>query len=381
MHWTPWALPGCAVLVCGIALALFIYRARPDRRQNRRLAMQLALEAVVVSLLGGATWLLTDARLVTLLGLTAYVLVWPKLWTYYSFLATLDTPLARPLQSPRRLNLLLLLTLLAATTVVLRPAWYGGAAFYWPAVRGLHMAPGTAFVPIFWMWALMWLVGLSFSISALRSAHTELRREQGRAFLIAFGTRDISFLFFTAAITVVPGTNPHFHWLFMVFPAIWLVYYPLVTYGILKHQLFDIQLRVKRGMERSVMAAAIAVAFFVAGQALEQLVTVNNFVLALLAAALVTAVFHPLQRFAERLADRLMPGVGGEAYLSERKHQVYRDALEGAFQDGVVTQRERAILTKLRESLDVSQFEAAQIEREVQAAFGALPEPVLAGAG
>ncbi|MGQ0814235.1 MAG: hypothetical protein ACT4O1_07185 [Gemmatimonadota bacterium] len=379
LNWTPWALPGLAVFVVGLALAHFIYKSRPDRAQNRRLAAQLMLEAIVVGLMGGSAWFFADARLVVALSLTANVLVWPKLWTYYSFLATLDTPLARPLQSRRALNGLLVLTMLAGSTVLLRPEWYGSAAIYWPAVGASHMPPGSAFVPIFWMWSFMWLVGLSFSISALRHARTPLRREQARAYLIAFGARDISFLLLTLTFTVVPPTYAHFQWVFILFPTVWLVYYPLVAWGILKHQLFDIELRVKRGVQRSVVAAAIAGAFFAGSYALEQFININNFVLGLLAAGFVTAAFQPLQRMAEKLADRLMPGVNtSESYIAERKHEVYRNAVEGALQDGTITERERAILMKLRESLGVDAAEALRIERDVLG--GVVPEaaPALA---
>src|SRR5262249_32585536 len=127
LNWTPWALPGLTVFFGGLALAYFVYRSAPARTQNRRLAAQLTLEGIVVGLLGGAAWVLTDARLIVTLNLTAHFLVWIKLWTYYSFLATLDTPLARPLRSRRVLDGLLLLTFLAGLTVVFRPSWYGGA--------------------------------------------------------------------------------------------------------------------------------------------------------------------------------------------------------------------------------------------------------------
>jgi hypothetical protein len=143
LNFTPWALPALAVFFGGFGLAYFIYRARPDRAQNRLLALQIACEAAAVGLIGGVQWIFTDARVVSVLGYASLFVVWPKLWTYYSFLATLDTPLARPL-TPRVLKGLLIATLLAASTVVIRPDWYGGETHFWPAVGGLHMPPGTA---------------------------------------------------------------------------------------------------------------------------------------------------------------------------------------------------------------------------------------------
>ncbi|MEX0893635.1 MAG: hypothetical protein WEB88_15830, partial [Gemmatimonadota bacterium] len=369
-----------------LSLAWFVYRSRPERTQNRRLALQLVVEAVVVSILGGVVWFIADAGAVRALTLIAFFLVWPKLWTYYSFLATLDTPLARPLQPRRRLNALLAATLLAAMSVLVWPEWYVGAVAYWPAVGGLHPAPGTGFVPMFWMWGLMWLVGLSLSISALRQARTILRRRQARAFLIAFGTRDISFVLTVALLTVVPPTNPYIHWVLLLFSLTWLVYLPLVGYGILKHQLFDIDLRVKRTVQRSTVLGSFAGAFFIGGEAFEQILPVDGFVLGILAATAVALAFRPLQRLAERVAERAVPGVDESAdYLTERRFEVYRDAIEGALADGSISQRERAILGKLQESLGIEPAAARRIEAEVQSvlipAAGSQPGWITQAAG
>ena len=201
-------------------------------------------------------------------------------------------------------------------------------------------------------------------------SRTPIRREQARAYLIAFGFRDVSFLLLAVIFTVVPPTYEYFHWVYMIFPCVWLAYYPLVTWGILKHQLFDIELRVKRGLQRSVVAGVIASGFYVGAYALEQFISLNNFLLGLITAAMVTAAFQPLQRFSEKVADRLMPGVDtSEAYLTDRKHEVYRNAIEAAMQDGMITERERAILTGLQDSLVLSGTEALHIERDVKSSM------------
>jgi hypothetical protein len=74
----------------------------------------------------GSRRLALDDRFRAGVHLASVIIVWPKLWTYHSFLATLDTPLA-PL-TPRVLNGLLVATLLAASTVFLRPDWYGATS-------------------------------------------------------------------------------------------------------------------------------------------------------------------------------------------------------------------------------------------------------------
>jgi hypothetical protein len=298
--------------------------------------------------------------------------VWPKLWTYYSFLATLDTPLAVPLRRRGVLPGLLATTLVCGTSVFLWPSFYLSDAHPWPEVHAVAALPGSGFLQIFWAWAAMWIVGLVFSISALRNARTEIGREQARAYLIAFGFRDVGFVLMAVMFTLVPMTTPYFHWLYMLFPTVWLVYYPLVAWGILQHQLFDIELKVKKGVQRSVVASAIAGGFFVGTYALEQFVNANNFVLGLIIAAVLTVGFQPLQRAAERFADRLMPGVDrSESYLSERRLEVYRSAIEAAVLDGVISERERAILEGLQQSLGVTAAEASAIEREATRALGA----------
>lgn len=370
LHWTPFALPGLAVLVVGLSLAWFIYRYRPDRTQNRRLALQLLVEAVVVGITGGGVWILAEPDIVRTLTLAAYMLVWPKLWTYYNFLATLETPLAEPLKAPGRLSWLLSATLLASLSVVFWPHWYAGEPIYWPAVDALHVAPGTAQIPIFWMWGVMWLVGLSFSISALRHARTALRREQARAFLVAFGMRDVLFMLIVVLFTFVPPTYAYSHRVFLLYPAVFLAYFPLVAYGILKHQLFDIDLRLKLTLQRSTVLGTFAGAFFVGSEALEELLPVEGFILGLAAAGGVTVAFRPLQKAAQRFADRALPGVDASAaYLRERKYVVYRDAVEAAVDDGTVNVRETAILRKLQQSLVIDPDTASAIEAEVLTAL------------
>lgn len=359
------------VLFAGLALARFIYRSRPDRHQNRILALQIVLEAIAVGIIGGATWLLTDETWVRALGLMAMFIVWPKLWSYYSFLATLDTPLAGPLRRTGVLSGLLVATLVAGTTVFLRPEWYAGEVHYWPLTSALNLSPGTFFIPILWIWATMWIAGLTFSLSALRNARTEIGRRQARMYLIAFGCRDVGLVLCVLAFTVVPPTYERFHWLFVAFPSTLLVYYPLVGWGILQHQLFDIELRLKRGLQRSLVAASLAAGFFVLSYSFEQFVGANNFVLGLVVAAGITLAFQPLQRAAERLTDRVMPGVENSAeYRSQRSREVYRGAVEAAMVDGTVTERERAILERLQESLGIASADAIRIEIGAAEALG-----------
>ena len=59
-----------------------------------------------------------------------------------------------------------------------------------------------------------------------------------------------------------------------------------------------------------------------------------------------------------------MPGVDETAaYLETRKMEVYRAAFEGAVEDGVVTEKERRILTRLRDKLELAEDDAIAVEQ------------------
>ena len=86
----------------------------------------------------------------------------------------------------------------------------------------------------------------------------------------------------------------------------------------------------------------------------------------LLAAAIVVFFLAPLQRFAERVASVAMPNTENTPeYAAFRKMQVYEEAVsEARFEDGI-SERERALLVRLRDSLGISESDADAIEGEL----------------
>ena len=87
----------------------------------------------------------------------------------------------------------------------------------------------------------------------------------------------------------------------------------------------------------------------------------------LLAAAVVVFFLAPLQRFAERVASAAMPNTENTPeYAMFRKLQVYEAALIEALPDGNISERERDLLDRLRDSLGISTADADAIERELQ---------------
>jgi hypothetical protein len=90
-------------------------------------------------------------------------------------------------------------------------------------------------------------------------------------------------------------------------------------------------------------------------------------VFGLLAAAAVVFFMAPLQRFAERVASTAIPNTQNTPeYTAFRKLQVYEAAVAEALQGGGISQKERALLIRLRDTLGISTADADTRERELQ---------------
>ena len=75
----------------------------------------------------------------------------------------------------------------------------------------------------------------------------------------------------------------------------------------------------------------------------------------------------PLQRFAEHVVTMAMPNSQNTPeYAVARKLQVYEAALTEALPDGIISGRERELLNRLRDSLEISESDADAIERDLQ---------------
>ena len=74
-----------------------------------------------------------------------------------------------------------------------------------------------------------------------------------------------------------------------------------------------------------------------------------------------------IRRFAEVLANGAMPGVSATPeYVAYRKFEVYRAAFEGLYADAVVSDKERAMLDRLRIKLGIQSGDALAIEEEIR---------------
>jgi len=274
---------------------------------------------------------------------------------YPTFLAAaLGTKLTRPF-SDIRVRIVLGASALALCSVVLwGPIKLGGTLLY----VSLSVLFVYALVACVYVW---------------RTASGPARSRAG-IFALAFGVRDIcwgiaygvsTLMLWGGTYQVVDPEAPGSLYVIYTLGSLFAV--PLIAYGILKTQLFDIDLRIRWTIKQSTLAAAFFAVFYLVTEGADRLLAseLGNWI-GLLASALLVFFLAPLQRLAERVATIAMPKTKNTPeYAAFKKLQVYEAALEEALPGGV-SETERALLNRLRDSLDIAPSDAVSLERDLQ---------------
>jgi hypothetical protein len=205
---------------------------------------------------------------------------------------------------------------------------------------------------------------------------TGTNRTRAGVFALAFGVRDVCWGFVYAASIWWVWTGAYWTGAetdldvpvkaAYAFGTLFAI--PLIAYGILRAHLFDIDLRIRWTVKQSTLATTVVTLIFLLSEGADRLLSseLGNWA-GLLAAAIVVFFLAPLQRFAERVASVAMPNTENTPeYAAFRKMQVYEEAVsEARFEDGI-SERERALLVRLRDSLGISESDADAIEGELQ---------------
>jgi hypothetical protein len=349
-----------------LPLIVLVYAARPERLQNKLLSLLLALD-LVAFFAGTSLMYLTDEAGSAFgwqaVALVAGTMIGPA---YLLFLSTLDSPLARPLSRPLVRYVLALLVVAAPVFVVVAlPRLLLGVH---PATFAPYDADfGPWFFPVLTVvYPLPSLFGLAVAVSAFRrAAPASMARRQAKMYIAAFGVRDIGFVL-SFGVAYMANVDPVLS-LALIPTVVLILYGALLAYGILKVQLFDIDLKIKTGIRRSAVGAAFVLAFLIASQ-LVQNYTNSKWGVAggAVAAGLLLFAVRPLERVASRVADTAMPKVRDSPdYVAARKEDVYRHALESALRDGSVTAKERSLLLRLAEDLGLDGNVANRLEVDV----------------
>jgi len=363
-----------------LSLSVVLFRAGAQGSVGRKLALLLAVEGLALGTSGSIELLLGSLDdfylrnprfnivelLLHALGDCGMLMLYPP------FLAVaLQTRLTRPFADKRmRIGLVVGAVLLYA-------------ALSWPLVAPLRTLAQPDFrllaAPTGILYVALVALFLFAFVASVRVWHasTGAARKRARIFAVAFGFRDLCWGFIYATqvwdlwvgdyATVFTGMPP---W-FFVYTLGTFVAVPLIAYGILRAQMFDIDLRIRWTIKQSTLAAAVIAIVYVLSEGASQLLSneLGN-VAGLFAAAVVVFFLAPLQRFAERVAKAAMPNTHDTPeYATFRKLQVYEAAVVDALPGGV-SEKERALLRRLQDSLGISATDAAAIERDLQAQEG-----------
>ncbi len=368
LTWTFWAVPGTVQFLVAWSAAIVLLRIAPDRSLNRRLAFVLFLEGLWAGQLFG--FMVEDRGLYLWIARIATAVLAALPYHYLSFLGiALDTRLVAPFRSRTALACLSIASAAAALLVLMSPSTFI-SELYSPSWATWNYS----FRP--WGQRLAQLHGLVSLFGLVAALASYLKAEPGSAarsramwFAIAFGVRDT---YNAISLVFYPTLRPIPFWGEFVYnvgtPISSLVFWCLMAYGVLRTQLFDIDLKLKFALKQSTVGAVIAGVFFAGSELLERIVTVDSTILGLIMAGTIVALLRPVQRLAQALADSIMSGVKDTPdYINSRKHEVYRAALEGAMADGTIGEKERDILSRLREQLELSPHAADGLERRVLA--------------
>ncbi len=350
-----------SVAMCWV-MAVVLYRVGSTGSVARKLALLLVVESVVLGTSGyislimppaatGSSWYPAyyQARdIAHLMGDCALLALYPPFLA-----AALQTKLTRPFAA-RRIRIGLGVVSVALFFVFyLSPVEIGATLLY----ATLSLLFGYALVA---------------SIHAWRVAAPGIAHTRAGIFALAFGFRDVCWGFIYAhGITLIArgllgAPEPDFFHIVYASGTFFAV--PLIAYGILRTQLFDIDLRIRWTIKQSTLAAMIVALMFILSEGAERLLSSDlGNVASFIVAALIVFALTPLQRFAERVAIAAMPNTHDTPeYAANRKMQVYEAALTEALPDGNISERERELLNRLRDSLGISTADADAIEHELQ---------------
>jgi len=354
-----------AVAACW-ALAVLLYRVGTSGSVARKLSFLLVAEGVILITAGFPNFAFNIPFSIfeqypaagIAIGLSHLTGDVTLLALYPPFLAaTLQTRLTRPFAAKKVRVGLMIGAPVMALVLIFGPEPYAEILLYTEMV-------------------LLFIFAVVASLHAWYTAQGKIARDRARIFAFAFGIRDICWVYAYGAAAWMLWTgasyNPDSVFL-LTYKAVYalgtLLAVPLIAYGILRTQLFDIDLRIRWTIKQSTVAAVFIAVIFIISEGASQFLSAElGNVVGLLAAGVLMFFLAPLQGFAERVAGAAMPNTHDTPeYTSFRKMQVYEAAVSEAQAEGGISNKERALLVHLRDSLGISETDASAIEADLQA--------------
>lgn len=352
--------------------AIYVLVVAPPTRGARFLVAMLIIDGLAV-ISSYDNWIYVDRFLIESLGISALPWRhihqssdWAMIAVYLLFLGmTLESPLVKPLKHP-----------------VIRGAVLSGGLVIALSIFVLSDETLELFrVPFYIVICVVLAWGFVAALHSWYIATSEAKRARAKAFTLAFGVRDVLWTF-TFALNaahyygvVGEGAPGDPGVLSIVVPFFYelavIIYVPLVAYGVLRVQLFDVDLRIKRTLKRSTVAAAFVATFFVVSELAGEFLSGQlGTVLGVLGTGALVFFLDPIQRAAERLSNAAMPNTQETPeYESYRKLQVYESAVQAALEDGHISKRQRRVLNSMVESMGIDTTVAERLENDAQGAL------------
>ena len=138
-------------------------------------------------------------------------------------------------------------------------------------------------------------------------------------------------------------------------------------YALLKHRLFDIDVKLRWTISRGTVAAMFVGTFFVVSQVAQNFLEDSmGWALGGVIAGVMLFAIAPLQRAADRLAGAAVPAISP----ADRKLELYRLALAVALSDRAISREEERHLAKLAEQLGVTPTEALAAREAMEHELG-----------
>lgn len=350
LEWDPLGAAGAALFALHFVIAGFVLFSAPGRPANRWLAPVLVLEAFPGE--GGLFALLfTDPGVRYALGSgvaepagVAFTIL------LLGFLGiALETPLVYPFRRRAVRWSLIVTAVLAAGALVLAP---GAGAYDW------FLFPITLLVVLFSVVA---------AIDAYRRTPPgTLVRKRARAYLLAFGTRDVAIIWAILSLIARADASPPL-WFDITWITLILLYLGFLVYGILKTQLFDIDVKLRWTVHKGTIAAIFGAVFVVVMQLAENALNQRfGWVWGGIAAGLLLFGLAPIMRLAERVSKAAVPQAKPlDALSDDERGAFYADHVRAAWEDGSIDRSDRALLNTLRNRLGLPPDKAARLELEI----------------
>ncbi|HVM45761.1 MAG TPA: hypothetical protein VM582_07470 [Candidatus Thermoplasmatota archaeon] len=368
--WNVYALPAILGGLISVFLGARIHFAAPPTLRSRALVATLVFGGAGMGTFYGVRLLAADPATAYALLVLGFALIMLMVSAYALWTTTLESPIAAPLARPPARAALVALALGATLHLVLRPrTWF-------PDLRRFELMsawigfPGPARTVALLGFLVVLVVGALVTFDAWRRARSDIARRQMRI----NGVTNLVFCVGTTAYVVrALGTQgiDNARDAFINFygaPSLLLTFNAGLAYGMLKTHLFDVDLRLKRGINRGTVVAIFLGGFLLAVEAAKEFLSESlGVVVGAIAVGILALAFRPIEAAAERLASTALPRVQDTlTYAQFRKMEVYKAALEEFAREGGVTARERRALDALRARLGVAEADARAMETELE---------------